>query len=335
MGTKKAVKYSPGMRDWLANLPEGERSRWYGIAGQQRLDDDVPGFILTEAEGPITKGSLQKGNAFVILGVDRNGTPLHGYGGKGHTHCGSIDIVAGRMGINAAKSVTANWAAPGKPDDETTENIYIDPDFKRDAARIYISQKSDVDTYFGLAAGKVGNTKFDEAQSCVAIKADAIRVIGRQGIKLISGGDTHNSQGGKIEGHYAGIDLIAGNICSEPKFDNTNSLQPLVKGDNLVDTLKRIFEELINLRKFIDTFSTYQQNFNSVVMNHQHHSNWPGLISSPSPPLTAMGVKNMIDVLTNVTVGVTQNKVTLEMTRADRLEPSGPKYINSKWNNTN
>ena len=85
MGTKKSIKYSPGMQDWLGNLPKDQRVQYSALAGSGRTDDDVPGFISTEAEGPLLNGSLENGNAFVVLGVDRNSTPLSGYGGLGHT----------------------------------------------------------------------------------------------------------------------------------------------------------------------------------------------------------------------------------------------------------
>ena len=129
MGTKKSIKYSPGMQDWLGNLPKDQRVQYSALAGSGRTDDDVPGFISTEAEGPLLNGSLENGNAFVVLGVDRNSTPLSGYGGLGHTQCAAIDIVAGRMGSQAEKTTTVNWATPGEASDETTDNVYCDPGF--------------------------------------------------------------------------------------------------------------------------------------------------------------------------------------------------------------
>ena len=87
--------------------------------------------------------------------------------------------------------------------------------FGADAARIYISQLTNVDTNFGISEGKTGLLK---ARSAVAIKADGVRIVAREGIKLVTQTDVVNSQGGlsPINDIY-GIDLIAMN-------DELNSL---------------------------------------------------------------------------------------------------------------
>ena len=57
--------------------------------------------------------------------------------GSGNTHCAAIDLVAGRMGVRATKK------------DKKRKRVFKNPDFTMDAARVYISQKSDIDTYMG------------------------------------------------------------------------------------------------------------------------------------------------------------------------------------------
>ena len=81
-------------------------------------------------------------NAWIILGRDRPASVMSGYGGKGDTQAASIDIVAGRMGSEV------------RAFDESGEKLFVNPSFKKDAARIYISQKSDIDKYFDLIPGK-------------------------------------------------------------------------------------------------------------------------------------------------------------------------------------
>ena len=122
--------------------------------------------------------------------------------------------------------------------DKNRKRVFKNPDFTMDAARVYISQKSDIDTYMGsdeegLAEGKgvkPWTTSYDAPRSAVGIKADAVRIVGREGIKLITKTDTQNSQGGEVVGN-PGIDLIA--------LNDSSDMQPLVKGDNLVETTKR------------------------------------------------------------------------------------------------
>jgi hypothetical protein len=53
----------------------------------------------------------------------------------------------------------ANHAASATAEGEP---MSADPNFKLDAARIYMSQKTDIDANFGLADGNVGN---DSAKS--------------------------------------------------------------------------------------------------------------------------------------------------------------------------
>lgn len=60
----------------------------------------------------------------------------------------------------------------------------VDNSFQTDAARIYISQLTDIDANFGIDPGKTGYMK---ERSGIGIKADGVRVIGREGIKLITG----------------------------------------------------------------------------------------------------------------------------------------------------
>ena len=79
-----------------------------------------------------------------------------------------------------------------------------------------MSQRTDIDNNFNLPGGSVGQS---EAKSGIAIKADAVRIIGRDGRKLVTGTDTYDSQGVRIDIQQG--DLIAG--------INDEHLQPLVK----------------------------------------------------------------------------------------------------------
>ena len=70
---------------------------------------------------------------------------------------------------------------------------------------LFISQKADVDTDFGLADGQVGNVK---NRSAVSMKADCVRIVSRGGgIKLVTGG----AQNTKTRSRGSGL-LSGGNI---------------------------------------------------------------------------------------------------------------------------
>ena len=149
-------------------------------------------------------------NAFIILGRDRSGKMNSGYGGKGHTKSGAIDLVVGLQGWNPSEggelSNTGRWT-PGKADKNF--GSFNQDVSAGDAARIYISQRADIDDYFDICEGSVGKSFSDSA---IGMKADEIRILARKGIKLVTQKNPpgRNSLDGKI-GVVYGIDLIAGN----------------------------------------------------------------------------------------------------------------------------
>ena len=186
---------SPIERPVYDALSEQEKAEYFGFGKGTRKNIDVPKYISIKEEKVIDKG-----NSSIVLGLDRPNNILSGYGGSKDTHCASIDIVAGRLGYRARRR------------DNRGKLLNVDPNFKLDAARVYISQKADPDSYFGLAAGTVGNTKPDSPRSTVAIKADTLRFVARENIKFVTRTDKKNSQGGDITNASTkgyGIDLLA------------------------------------------------------------------------------------------------------------------------------
>lgn len=277
-----------------------------GIGGDP-LYEPVPQLIKTYSEKIIENGN----NASIVLGRDRPASRLSGYGGIGHTQAASIDIVVGRMGYQAKSFTAAN------------KKVWVDPDFKNDAARIYISQKTDIDENFKLTSGRIGNSK---TKSAIGLKADGIRIVGREGIKLITKGDTQNSQGGSIES-ISGIDLIAGNDDSD--------LQPMVKGNNLTEALKRLTLHVDKLNGIVDSLLMYQMTFNTALTNHFHFSPFFGLPTTPSPPVMAAGMKTMVDHLFQTKRSLMTHKINLGLFKQTYFSPAGGKYICSRFNNSN
>ena len=220
-----------------------------GLAGDYLLEP-IPTYLQTQSEKVLSNNN----GSFIVLGRDRPKNRFSGYGGTGDTQAASIDIVVGRMG-----------AFP-KEVNEAGEKLMVEPDFKIDAARIYVSQKTDVDKNFKLAQGRVGSSL---ARSAIALKADGIRIMGREGIKLITATDRVNSQGGRIKS-ISGIDLIAGNDSSD--------LQPLVKGDNVVEAFDKIMGYFTDFAEVLGGLVSSQMALNIALQNHVH----------PIPPQTVM-----------------------------------------------
>jgi|TARA_R110000787_G_scaffold182960_3_gene294957 hypothetical protein len=181
-------------------------------------------------------------NVGIVIGSDRPSTKASGYGGKGAQKANTIDLVVGRMSSQSRL-----------PDGQIVNNA-----FSGDAARIYISQMTDIDINFGVEPGQSGNIK---GRSGIGIKADAVRVIGREGVKIVTGRSfafkghgahgEQNSRGGKIKQPAPPIELIAGNIKTESGILDRDPpirvLQGIAKGEHVRDAFRdlgNIVEEL-------------------------------------------------------------------------------------------
>jgi len=279
-----------------------------GMAGDP-LDEPVQEFIQCSTDKVIKNNN----NAWIVLGRDRPSARISGFGGRGDTQSAAIDIVVGRLAcLGPSMSITNDG-----------EKVWVNPDFKFDAARIYISQKTDIDGALDIAEGKVGSPK---PRSGIALKADAVRLIGREGIKLVTRTDNLNSQGGFING-IRGIDLIAGN--------DDKDLQPMVKGKNLVTCFKRLCLHVNELCGIVDSLLTHQTSFNKAITSHFHVSPFFGQATTTSPPVELAGKKTMTDHLSQTKQSIEWWKSNIENFQFEFFSDIGSKYINSRYNHTN
>lgn len=290
----------------LADVDPEQSNFAQGIGGDP-LYEGIPQLIKTHNEKIIENGH----NASIVLGRDRPASRLSGFGGAGHTQAGAIDIVVGRMGYKAKAFL------------KDGQRVWVDPDFKTDAARIYISQKTNIDENFGLTDGHVGESK---TKSAIGLKADDIRIIARQGIKLITKTDDKNSQGGDVESKV-GIDLIAGN--------NDKNLQPMVLGTNMAECIKRVILHLDKLNGIVDSILMTQMTFNEALTHHFHFSPFFGLPTTPSIPVVAAGIKTMADHLLNAKRSLISHKANLALFKFNYTFPVGNKYICSRYHTLN
>ena len=220
------------------------------------------------------------------MGRDRTSSKYSGYGGHAGSNCAMIDLVVGTHG---------HWA---KECDETSLPILADPNFSTDAARIYISQRTDVDDTLGLRAGETGRPT---GRSAIALKADNIRIVAREGIKLVSKTDAKNSQGGQVRS-VTGIDLMCGNDDAD--------MQPLVKGDALMEYLENINQSIQDVTGLLNHFWSIMLRFETVVANHTHV-----VMSPPAPPVPPVPVgvaMPSFEVISVVTANVA-GEMTLQM----------------------
>jgi hypothetical protein len=281
-----------------------------GIAGREIIEP-VPRFNQAHTEVV----HANKHNAWIVLGRDRPGSKASGYGGIGHTHCAAIDLVAGRM------SYLSTATTPGKG--KTKKKVLVDPSFRIDAARVYISQKTNVDRDFELPKGKI---PFATARSAVAIKADGVRLIAREGIKLVAGHDRINSQGGDITRSGFGINLIGGG--------HGQDMQPIPKGQNLENCLKALVRRIGKVTATLDTFLMAQIALNTALMTHSHVAPLVGP-TTPSFDLAPSVIKALTELLVFTKRGAFFEKINVQVVEQKYLSPFGPGYINSVYNYTN
>lgn len=265
----------------------------------------------------------------IILGRDRDSNNVSGYGGIGHSSAHSIDLVVGRGSCNP--EVKKSLA------ETKDKNILIDPDFQNDAARIYMSQKADIDKYFGLdndsANGKVGKS---EAQSAIGIKADAVRMMARTGIKLVSYANKIDSNGFDIT-ERKGIDLIS--IPTDQKIvlqDPKNNMQPIPKGDNLAKALEDIAKQLDILSGLFINFVEIQNKYNNYVAMHTHISPFFGITVPPSIDLQPANIEQNISTVSETISDTLEFKMGyLNKFKNDYLSSTSDFYINSRFHHLN
>jgi len=223
------------------------------------LHSGVPRKHLTFRQAA-NNSVIQHYGSYIVLGSDRLGHLGTGAGASG-IPSDAVDIVVGRGASLETTDSLAGKSAPGP-----AEGFIAGPLPTADAARIYISSKTDIDKAFGLATAKrephAGSNK--HKLSAIAMKADNVRMIGRNNIKIVtgrndgySGGKEKNSLSGD-SGQSGTISLIGGNYSGdETKYmglfsekgiiSKVSYLQPAIKGDNLVECLNAIFEYIDKL----------------------------------------------------------------------------------------
>ena len=156
---------------------------------------------------------IEHDGSFITLGSDK----VTGIASTStSTDAARIDLVVGRM-------------SPSSPEDLS----FVDNNFQADAARIYISQLTDIDANFGIDPGKSG---FMKARSGIGIKADGVRVIGREGIKLVTGRMQGTNEKNSVDGKTLSapkIELISGTLdTSHFPIGPCGLLEQSPSGDN-------------------------------------------------------------------------------------------------------
>jgi hypothetical protein len=246
-------------------------------------------------------------NTSIVLGRDRPAGMDSGYGGMGHLRAGAIDIVAGRLSGLDARNI----------------NGPVNPNFGADAARIYISQKTDIDANFSIPEGLL---RPSEAQSAIGIKADAIRIIGRESLKLVTNTDSKLSNGNEAF-IGAGVQLIAKSTDDVTLQD----MQPIPKGDNLVQAFDELVSYIEELNGIVMNFYLNQKRFNEALSEHTHYENFQALEASFNPEVLIEHMSISLQNLPNTEQALKSNSNNYVAWKSKYTLSSGTKYVNSSY----
>ena len=330
--TENAINNTVGAGDKEIGIADGKISKdpLAGL-GNTRVKENIPKYNTAPSER-VEKG---QNNTWIILGRDRNMGFASGYGGKGHTRAGAIDIVVGLQGWDPVHGevVQKNFGSMAN-------------DKPGDAARIYISQRADIDKYFDICDGSMGQSK---AMSAIGIKADSVRIMGRKGIKIVTGQapQQKTSLGQKLPAQF-GIDLIAGNrddvpalsgkdlvILGIPETLSQPYLQPIPKGLNLRDCMGETLDTISQLNELLTDFMGRQMIINCALAGNPVQGQAGPIpvvaLSTAIPTVTDKVIKQ----LSNVFSDLIKQQVNLVTVKENYLKPTGAIYINSRYNRTN
>ena len=306
------------------------------------LEEKQPIYNRAECEKEISGLN----NARIVLGRDRAHNITSGYRGLGHTRAGAIDIVVGLQGWNPEeggdfdkKRTDQTSAQPWVPGHADKNFGSMNSDKPGDAARIYISQSANIYEYFDICEGSVGHSIADSA---IGLKADSVRIMARKGIKLVTGKNPpgRNSLDGKVKIQY-GIDLIAGNRDANTGKEinamggsDVPLLQPIPKGDNLVEALEMIVDRIEGLNNLTSALLMGLQTLTQTVME-------PRIGGNAGGPVTAtltVGMANCIKFMTDIQRYAADYNIQRQVIsglRTDYLSEQGAFYVNSRHNRTN
>mgnify|MGYP003650182488 CR=1 FL=1 len=185
------------------------------------------GYPSYEA-APCEKVISGDNNAHIILGRDRPysfGSGMGAFGGK----CGRIHLIAGL----ASASKLKNGVGTG-------------PNLITDAATVYICQRTRIDEFFGLPMGTNNSSK---NASGIGIKADHVRIIGREHVKIYAGGAMNISKPNRPFKNILGLN----------KERNSKGGDIITRGR--IDLIADNYEDSINLRA---------AELNNALLLHQH-----------------------------------------------------------------
>ena len=329
---------------------------------ESMLSEPVPEYFSRPGDR-IIRGQVDN-NAIIVFGRDRTGK---GEVDGGYNHekgvdetksqsgysdymgAGAIDIVVGRgapfplqkEGFTLGPLFNTKYDILELKQEtltgQTPEGFTADhPGYAMDAARIYISQMTNMDSNFDIkkdifkkTTGTITPSTAKLPHSGIMAKADKIRMHAREDIKIVTGGEfeKRNSQGEPIP-VAGGIHLMAQNKAGEQ--------QPIPLGLNLIKCFEETLDRMHKTLTIMMRFSTEQAKFNETLANHKHLSPFYGIECTWSLTGKPHGVKTVVNMFRYVQSQIDKEKNNITALKATYLADTvNPNHINSSYNTTN
>jgi hypothetical protein len=252
-------------------------------------DEKLPVFApIGEAERVISrkKSKGYHSGARIVLTKDNFGSRATGLGGAGGTKCEAIDIVAGSL---------------SSEDRILTSDIRSRANFASDGARIYLTERGDVNHYFGTENSNPITAVSSKMKSGIGIKADHTLVIGRERVRILAGL-------GKFQGGERLVNgLAGGNVTPRIEIGSIveDDYQPAVRGDNLVKYLRETSEQITTLAKKVMDLETRLLEYQFAMAFHEHIGGGVGVVVvGPSATAATVAMQSIPDFLNTTTTAI-------------------------------
>lgn len=264
-------------------------------------NESLPVFApVGSCEKIISRKVNSRGNhsgARIVFTRDNYGHRAAGLGGAGFTKCEAIDIVAGSL--SSAKEIkTGNTQSRGN--------------FAEDGARLYLTERGDVNAYFATAkSDTAGVSASSKLKSGIGLKSDHTLVIGRERVRILAGVS-------KFEG---GERLATGQDPAKPIIEigatSSERHHRAVLGENLVTYLKDLNKTISSLNEKVVSLEVDLLRFKFAMARHQHTGVGVGAIVTFPDPISTIPefLQSVPETMNSITTTITKeyNKVMDEL----------------------
>ena len=263
----------------ITEFLESDEDRLPARSGLFLTDDDekLPAFSRAPCERVYSRkevivnektGERAPGGARIVLTKDNYGSRASGLGGVGGTKCEAIDIVAGQLSSSRVIH-TSTTKSRGN--------------FAEDGARIYLTERGNINHYFATENTDKLTAISDNLKSGIGIKADHTLVIGRERVRILAGLAKFNGQ----------ERLVTGAKDVNPKIEiggiTEDNYQPAVRGENLVNYLYVMKDYIDTLGAKVDNLEQELALYRIALAGHVHVVVGAG----PSTPSASAAVEGL------------------------------------------